>query len=287
MPTKTGRDRIMTPIVEVKLWKYDAIMVNTSGGKDSQTALRAVVQLAKRQGYPLSRIEAAHADLDKVEWEGCPELAREQAEHYGLRLSVVRRRTKDGDESTTLLDYVRQRGMWPSNTARYCTSDFKRTPCSRVLTALDRKVRRDRRHHTKILNVFGFRAEESPARKKKPVFERNKNASTKSRTVYNWLPIHNWTEAEVWADIKASGVRHHRAYDIGMPRLSCCFCIFAPKAALVIAGKDKPELLQEYVDVEREIGHTFRVNLSLAEVQRAVQEDEQPDLVALDGAWNM
>jgi hypothetical protein len=55
----------------------------------------------------------------------------------------------------------------------------------------------------------------------------------------------------------------------------------------VIAGKDKPELLQEYVDVEREIGHTFRVNLSLAEVQRAVQEDEQPDLVALDGAWNM
>jgi 3'-phosphoadenosine 5'-phosphosulfate sulfotransferase (PAPS reductase)/FAD synthetase len=156
-----------------------------------------------------------------------------------------------------------------------------------VLTALDRKVRRDRRHHTKILNVFGFRAEESPARKKKRVFERNKNASTKSRTVYNWLPIHNWTEAEVWADIKESGVRHHRAYDIGMPRLSCCFCIFAPKAALVIAGKDKPELLQEYVDVEREIGHTFRVNLSLAEVQRAVQEDEQPDLVALDGAWNM
>lgn len=262
------------------------MLINTSGGKDSQTALRAVVQLAKLQSYPLDRIEAVHADLGKVEWEGVPELAREQAEHYGLKFTVVKRRTKDGDESTTLLDYVRDRRKWPSNTTRYCTSDFKRGPCLRALTALDRQVRGNQ-VHTRILNVFGFRAQESPVRAKKQWLEINDKASNKSREVFNWLPIHDWTEEQVWEDIKTSGVRYHRAYDLGMPRLSCCFCIFAPKAALVIAGRDKPELLQEYVELEQEIGHTFRMDLSLAEVQEAVTKDERLDLVQLDGAWNM
>ena len=55
----------------------------------------------------------------------------------------------------------------------------------------------------------------------------------------------------------------------------------------MIAGKERPELLQEYVDLEKEIGHTFTHTLSLAEVQRELQEGAEPDLVELDGAWNM
>jgi hypothetical protein len=68
----------------------------------------------------------------------------------------------------------------------------------------------------------------------------------------------------------------HRAYDLGMPRLSCCFCIFAPRSALLLAGKHNPELLDEYVRVEKEIGHSFRLELPLAEVQRALAEGEEP-----------
>ena len=37
-----------------------------------------------------------------------------------------------------------------------------------------------------------------------------------------------WKVEDVWARIKASGVEHHKAYDLGMSRLSCCFCVFAP-----------------------------------------------------------
>jgi 3'-phosphoadenosine 5'-phosphosulfate sulfotransferase (PAPS reductase)/FAD synthetase len=277
----------MRPIHEINLHDYDGVLVNTSGGKDSQTVLRQVVLLAQRQGYDLDLIEAVHADLGKVEWEGVKELAREQAEHHGLRFTAVKRRTKDGDESTSLLDYVRDRRKWPSSTTRYCTSDFKRGPALRALTALDRRIRPVWKAHIRLLNVFGFRAEESPARAKKVVLETNKRATTKSRHVDDWLPIHDWTETDVWDDIKASGVRSHRAYTIGMPRLSCVFCIFAPKAALVIAGKDKPELLQEYVDLEAEIGHTFRQDLTLAEVQEAVNRGDEPDLVELEGQWNM
>ena len=61
-----------------------------------------------------------------------------------------------------------------------------------------------------------------------------------------------------------------------MPRLSCCFCIFSPRSALLLAGKHNPELLAEYVAVERRIGHRFRVDLSLADIQAALCRGEQP-----------
>jgi 3'-phosphoadenosine 5'-phosphosulfate sulfotransferase (PAPS reductase)/FAD synthetase len=123
----------------------------------------------------------------------------------------------------------------------------------------------------RILNVMGMRAEESPARAKKQAFEFDKSASNGRRQVYNWLPIHDWTVEQVWANIRQTGVRYHRAYDLGMPRLSCCFCIFAPEHALRIAGHHNPELLAEYVKVEREIGHTFRTDVSLVQIQQACQ----------------
>jgi len=93
------------------------------------------------------------------------------------------------------------------------------------------------------------------------------------------LPLGTCSGKAIWdgsQPIKTSGVRHHYAYDKGMPRLSCCFCIFAPKDALVIAGRENPELLAEYVQVEAEIGHTFRKGFKIAEVQDAIAAGYQP-----------
>lgn len=92
----------------------------------------------------------------------------------------------------------------------------------------------------------------------------------------DWLPLHAWTAQQVWARVKASGVRHHPAYDLGVPRLSCCFCIFSPQSALLLAGKYNPGLLAEYVAVEQRIGHSFRQEMPLAEVQAALRRGEQP-----------
>jgi hypothetical protein len=61
-----------------------------------------------------------------------------------------------------------------------------------------------------------------------------------------------------------------------MPRLSCCFCIFSPRSALLLAGKHNQELLAEYVRVEQAIGHTFRKELPLASIQQALADGEEP-----------
>ena len=265
----------MTP----NLHSYRWIVVNSSGGKDSQTALEVVVKACDAAGIGRDRIVVSHQDLGHVEWKGTQELVRAQAAHYGLRVEISRYRNKAGQE-LGLLDYVRRRGMWPGQGAnRYCTSEFKRSPGLRTITKLCRE------HEGDVLEVFGFRAQESPARAKHQVLELNERASNSKRQVWTWLPIHTWTESQVWASIKASGVPAHEAYALGMPRLSCAFCIFAPRNALLIAGKHNPELLAEYVKLEREIGHTFQNGKSLADIQAALARGEQPG--AVDGNWNM
>jgi hypothetical protein len=43
-----------------------------------------------------------------------------------------------------------------------------------------------------------------------------------------------------------------------------------------LAAKHNPELLAQYVEVEKRIGHRFRKELSLAEVQEATAKGEEP-----------
>jgi 3'-phosphoadenosine 5'-phosphosulfate sulfotransferase (PAPS reductase)/FAD synthetase len=238
-----------------------------------------------------------HCDLDEEEWPGTRELAAEHAAHYGLRFEVVKR---TGGQGRSLLQEIEHRGKWPSSVTRYCTSYYKREPALKLLTQLTRELLAARSHGVRtvrtgrshganpvrILNCYGFRAEESPRRRKLPAFQVNRRATARTvRLVEDWLPIQDWTTDEVWARNRQAGTRHHYAYDLGMKRLSCRFCIFAPKGQLMIAARHNPELFEKYVAVEERIGHRFRVELSLVEVRDALASGEAPP--ADDGTWNM
>lgn len=262
------------PIEPKDLREWDVIVVNTSAGKDSMATLVTVAAMAREAGV-LDRVVAVHADLGRVEWPGVRELAQEQAEALGIRFEVVRRGKGD------LLAQVEARGRWPDSSNRYCTSDQKRDQVAKVLTRLAAERGGD---GVRILNCMGFRAEESAARAKRQVMTRDERTSSGRKEVWTWLPIHDWPLARVWEVIKASGLRWHRAYDLGMPRLSCVFCIFAPKEALVIAGHENRELLDEYVALEAKIGHRFTHRMAIAEVRDAVLAGERPAQVP---GWEM
>jgi len=258
----------------LNLHDFHRVFIRTSGGKDSQAMLDYVVAVADEQGYPRENITATHADLGRMEWKGTTDLVREQVAHYGLELVIVKR--PQGD----LLDHAKKLRKFPTSTQRFCTSDHKRAQQAKTVTAAHREWKAAGNDGTyKVLECMGMRAQESSGRKKLQAASRNERFSTKSRDVTTWLPIHDWLVEKVWARIKQSGVRHHWAYDIGMPRLSCAFCIFAPKAALLLAAKHNPELLAEYVAVEEEIGHAFQakkvkgeyVKMPLADIQKEAQ----------------
>ena len=260
--------------LNINLHDYDVVIINTSAGKDSLVAIHQLSQLAKLQNYPKNKIHLSHQDLGRMEWPGTRELAELQAKHFGFEIHFSKRRTKDGVEET-LLDYVLRRGKWPANKERYCTSDFKRGPGARVVTAITKDMQ-----NSKVLHVFGFRKDESSARKKKDVLKINTKLTTQKRSVYDYLPVHDWTTQYVWQVIKENALPYHFAYGFGMPRLSCPFCIFSPFEALVIAGYNNPELLDEYIAVQTTIGHLFRNKFSLQEVKDAIESGYKPKSIS-------
>lgn len=257
----------------MNLHGYDIIILNSSSGKDSLCAIWKVFQLAKNQGYPLNQIVVSHQDLGDMEWSGTKELVKEQADLFGLKTYYSKRRDKNGYDET-LLEYVVRRGKWPSNNQRYCTSDFKRGPGARIVTALTKELGK-----CKVLYVFGFRKDESPSRAKKEVMKLNKKLTTKKRTVHDWLPIHHWNSQKVWSTINLYSLPYHPAYDLGMHRLSCVFCIFSPFDALVVAGMANPELLDKYIEVEKKISHTFRNGFSIESVREAINNNYEPKTI--------
>lgn len=244
------------------LTEFDIILVNTSAGKDSEVMLHVVHEMAVAAGVS-DRIVAVHADLGRVEWPGTRELAERQVARYGYRMEVVRR-TDEAD----LLTLIERRGMWPSSSARFCTSDSKRAPIRKLMTALADEHRAKHGHDrpVRILNCMGLRAAESSARAKKVPFEFDKSASTQStRHVFNWLPIFGLSDQDVWAMIHGEGLEYHYAYDLpGVSRLSCVMCVLGDNAQLRAGIKANPELARQYADAERSMGHLFKHKTSIA-----------------------
>lgn len=249
------------------LESYDVIEMSSSGGKDSQAMKVYVASLLRARGL-LRRGIVVHADLGRVEWPGSPYVVWAQANALGLPFMKVSR--EQGD----LLEHVEAYGRWPMPTERYCTSDHKRGQIYRAFTHLAELVRAERpddKRPVKILNCIGLRAEESPGRKKRPPLllrDRKPTGKGTVKIVDVWLPIQSWTEADVWTVCSMSGLPIHPAYAFGFPRASCRFCIYMTKpAALLRAGELFPDLLAEYVRIERKVDHEFVHHLPLAKIQ--------------------
>ena len=233
------------------------VFCNHSGGKDSQA-----MYLHLREVVPTDQLIIIHADLgDLVEWSGVKEHIRANID--GRKLEIAHAYYRDGS-SKDLLGYVRKRGKWPSNANRFCTSDLKRDPIGREIKRIMKE-----RGATRAINCMGLRAEESPNRAKKLPWQLNERLTVNKRvhrTVWDCNPILHMKEHEVYAAIAAAGQEVHWAYKAGMNRLSCSFCVLAGKNDLRTAAKLRPDLLQTYLDLEQEIGHTFQNKRTLAEI---------------------
>lgn len=257
----------------MRLADFPVILLNSSAGKDSQAMLDLVAARAALEGV-LDRVVVVHCDLGRVEWPGTRELAQEQAENYGLPFEVVQR---DQD----LLDQIEQRGKFPgAGPARFCTSDHKTAQVAKLMTRLTREWRANGgQGPCRILNCLGIRSEEGNRRAKDirdtmtsdgqgGAWRIDTRASTKTtRHVTRYYPIASWSEPQVWDRIDSSGVRYHEAYDLGMSRLSCCFCIFASRHDLLISARANPDLLDLYCKLEEKIGHQFTAKLSIRTVR--------------------
>jgi DNA sulfur modification protein DndC len=228
-------------------------VVNHSGGKDSQA-----MYLVLRDLVPREQLVIVHADLGAVEWAGA--LDHIVSTTRGERVEVCRSRR-------TLLEMIEERGMFPSPQQRQCTSDLKRGPIERTI----RGITRERQAAGVeawglVVNCMGMRAQESSGRSKLQPFKFNAGNSKAGREWYDWLPIHEWSERDVFEMISVCGQKPHPVYALGMRRFSCVFCIMASEEDLKTAARlatERPELLNDphlyrrYVGLERSTGQVM------------------------------
>ena len=213
------------------------VVINHSGGKDSQAMYLAVKDLV-----PKERLVIIHANLPEVEWEGIHEHILDTTSH---ELFIVQ-------ANKTFFEMVEHRQKFPSPANRQCTSDLKRHPINKQIIALC-----NQRGFKRVLNCMGLRAEESYGRAKKVDFRLVPSNTNGKRDWYEWLPIHSLTTVEVFQKIAESRQKPHWAYGEGMKRLSCCFCIMSCKEDILTAKRLKPELFKRYALKERELNFTM------------------------------
>ena len=213
-------------------------IINHSGGKDSQAMTALLTQIV-----PKEQIYFIHAHLPEVEWSGTMEHI--EATIGDLPLAIVQ-------AGKTFFEMIFHRKKWPSPQYRQCTSDLKRGP-------IEKGIRHELKRRGLLLavNCMGMRAEESSNRAKLETFKLNKQNSRAGRQWYDWLPIHDLLEDEVFQVIKEAGQEAHWAYKEGMSRLSCCFCIMASTSDLKTATRLNPDLYERYVKAERKIDQTI------------------------------
>jgi DNA sulfur modification protein DndC len=197
-----------------------AFVVNHSGGKDSTRMLGFV-----RRKFPDSPTYVVMADtgFEHQRPISAADFAHQRCAEFGIELVIVR------NPRRTYLEMVEQRGMFPSAQYRQCTSDLKRGPIEKYIRSLPHKV---------IVNCIGIRAEESNARSGLEPLKLNRSLTTRTRSVYNWLPIFDQTLGQVLAWHWVNAIRLHPVYvpeyhkdgTTGgyLRRFSCRVCIFRP-----------------------------------------------------------
>jgi DNA sulfur modification protein DndC len=228
-------------------------VVNHSGGKDSQA-----MYLKLRDIVPAAQMVHVHADLGAVEWAGA--YAHILATTGGERLLVC-------NAKRDLLQMIE--GPW-------------HVPLAHPAPVHQRpEARPHRAHHPRpgrraqgarragwnlVVNCMGMRAEESSSRAKLTTFKLSARNSIAGREWYDWLPIHDMLETEVFATIAAAGQQPHPVYAKGMSRFSCCFCIMASQKDLTTAAQlsvtnpelfNDPTVYAQYVGLERSTGQVM------------------------------
>lgn len=240
-----------------------ALVLSVSGGKDSDAMCHHLLEQRAAEGWT-GDVAMVHADLGRAEWHNTTDYVQDLAQRKNVPLHVVH--WTQGD----LIDRIWQRyyadpsrPCWPSSKVRYCTSDLKRAPISRWI--------RNTYSTGKVVCAIGLRAGESHARAKKLTVSVREDctAPTLNRLALNWLPIHEWSEANVWDCIRTHGNLAHPAYRLERPnqRLSCALCVLASLNDLLNGAVQNLDTYRELCRIEAVSGYSFRQDFWLSDLK--------------------
>jgi|TARA_Y100000310_G_C20704273_1_gene833457 3'-phosphoadenosine 5'-phosphosulfate sulfotransferase (PAPS reductase)/FAD synthetase len=294
---ETGTTKLFEAEIKAEIEAGAMFVVNHSGGKDSQAMYAVIKSLV-----PADQITVVHADLVGADWSDLQDHINANIEHDLRVITAQHGRGEIGDvnkktgEVTRQADFfsmVRARHVknqsnlaekieagdtkatlaapFPApNLSRQCTSDLKTGPITKIYTQMNNKE-----GITRFVDCIGLRAEESDDRAEKNPWTKSNKSNTK-RHIIEFLPIQDILEDRVWEIIEQDGQTRHFAYDLGMERLSCVFCIYSSDEDLRIAAKANPDLYKKYVELEKEVGFTLKMDRRGLEAHTGIKVETDP-----------
>ena len=261
------------------LSRYDKIIIAFSGGKDS---LACLLYLLFNLRVPAHRLELWHHLIDGdggeglMDWPCTESYCTAIARHLGVTIrfswreggferEMNRNNTPtapvvfedgDGNLRSTTPDQERRltRLKFPQvgeiKYGRYCSPLMKMDVAKKCFT---HDPRFDRGN---FLLVSGERREESKNRAGYLELEPH-SCFSEARRVYQWRPVIDWTEEQVWEIIQRHSIRPHPAYQLGWGRVSCMLCIFGNPDQWASARRIAPARFAKVAQYERKFGATI------------------------------
>lgn len=252
------------------------VLLSISGGKDSNAMTYAVLKTIEINQWNIKHVELLHADLGAAEHPQTEAYILEFRKKVGLPLNIAYRYRADGQREDLIQQIERRadEGEIPfADLGRlWCSSNHKRGPCNRFVTP----------HEGTVIMVMGLRGDESTRRQSMPVCRfRPSKMPTKSRTTYDWLPLHEWSEDQVWDAIEESGWGYHPMYDgentvtgVGNNRLSCAMCILADPNDLRNGAYSNPETYARLCRVEMKTKFSYQRDRWLCSIAPELLPDD-------------
>lgn len=150
------------------------------------------------------------------------------------------------------LDMCLLHGGFPLGRQRFCTDELKiNVVMDKVITPI---LEND--HDKEIVQWSGVRADESDKRSRYQRFsedERNPEGR-----LFNFLPIHRWSSADVFAIYKYFGVEPNPLYKKGMGRVGCMPCILVKKEELAEIAARFPSEIERVERWEKQVAKVSR-----------------------------
>lgn len=149
----------------------------------------------------------------------------------------------DGNGFWTLPAVVVWKGMFPSRTRRFCTTELKVKP----LSAFVRRYMHER--GVDVINAVGIRAQESASRARFAEWEWSDTFDCEV-----WRPLLGWSEEDVIAIHRRHGLKPNPLYLMGASRVGCWPCIHARKSEIRMLAERDPSRVDVIRGLEDEVG---------------------------------